>query len=109
VHNIEKVHYHAGSPDALLALIGYLSFYVQMNQIEYVEWQVATSDLLAQRVLKDWGFNIFGYLPGWDPKPTLNCFEDLIIFGWIKILPEINQIQLLPDGLALIMKIMQNL
>jgi hypothetical protein len=107
VHNIEKIHYHAVSPDALLALIGYLSFYVKINQIEYVEWQVAASDLIAQRVLKDWGFQIFGYLPAWEPKPTLDTFEDMVVFGWSKILPEISQIQLLPDGLALAMKIMQ--
>jgi hypothetical protein len=102
-------HYHAVSPDALLALIGYLSFYIQMNQIEYVEWQVAVSDLIAQRILKDWGFHIFGYLLAWEPKPTLDTFEDVVVFGWSKILPEISQIQLLPDGLALAMKIMQNL
>jgi hypothetical protein len=106
VHNIEKIHYHAVSTEALLAMISFLSVYTKMHQIEYVEWQVAASDLIAQRLLKDWGFNIFGYLPAWEPKPTLDLFEDVIVFGWTKMMPDFKQIQLMPDGIALLMKIL---
>ncbi len=90
VHNIEKVHYHADCPEALLALITYLSVFAKVEKIGYVEWQVTSSDLIAQRLLKDWGFQIFGYLPAWEPKATLKQFEDVVIFGWNECSPPLR-------------------
>jgi len=47
----------------------------------------------------DWGFKPFAYLPAWK-----NCspskFEDVIVFGWTKILPDVSKMQLIPEGIT---------
>jgi len=99
VKNIEKVKIHASSLEEHAALLLYLSVYAKTLGVEYVEIPLAASNVALQRLMVDWGFKPFAYLPAWiNTTPTK--FEDTIVFGWTKILPDITKMQLIPEGLA---------
>lgn len=99
VKNIEKVKIHAQTPEMRSALLLYLSIYTKTLGVEYVEIQQSASDLSAQRLMVDWGFKPFAYLPGWMAN-AYNKFDDVIVFGWTKIIPDFATLQLIPEGLT---------
>lgn len=98
VKNIEKVKVHAASLEEHAALLLYLSIYSKTLGVEYVEIHQPVNYLPLQRLMIDWGFKPFAYLPAWK-NCSLSKFEDVIVFGWTKILPDVSKMQLIPEGI----------
>jgi hypothetical protein len=96
VHNIEKITFNADSLEQIEALIIFLSILVKTYQVEYVEWWISANKPEVQHLMKRSNFKVFGYVPAW--LKTQSGFQDAIIFGWTKIMPELNAIQLIPEG-----------
>jgi hypothetical protein len=105
VKNIEKVKIEGTKPEAIYATILFLSIYTMNLGIEYVEIQCASSELITQQILLEWGFQPYAYLPAWLPRQKK--YEDCIIFGWTKISPDLARMELIPEGKLLFSRIAQ--
>lgn len=101
VKNLEKIVLHVHDPATLQAFMTYLQTFIQIQEIEYFEIFVPAYDIMTQRILKDRGMQIMGYVPSWI-RASNKKFDDAIIFGWSKFWPKRAAIQLLDEGQTLL-------
>nr|WP_147664605.1 hypothetical protein [Candidatus Prometheoarchaeum syntrophicum]QEE17721.1 hypothetical protein DSAG12_03559 [Candidatus Prometheoarchaeum syntrophicum] len=109
VKNIEKIKYHCTDVSVLAGFYLLLKNYSLRQKVEYVEWQVPVSDVVACKFLFGQNFTIMGYIPAWIPSwERVLMFEDAVVFTWTSGDLAIENIKLLPEGEELLDLITMN-
>lgn len=99
VQNIEKTKYQVKNDTELYMLLKELKRYAHINDVRYVECFVSAYLPNHQRIFKETGFKIRGYVPSWQRTDSedVEQFEDNLVFNFEK--GELSdKIQLVKEG-----------
>jgi len=82
VQNFEKTEYYVNNSEELFVFLQELKNFIRRYNIRYCECFVSAYLPEHQKIFYDTGFFPRGYVPSWKYNPSLNKFEDHIVFNY---------------------------